>query len=254
MEENNILKINREGWDSLVRNGHKYSNSSLPNYGFCLEHDEEDLNLITNISNAKILEIGCAAGDSLKYLANKGAKELWGIDISSEQIKKAQHNLSEFDSRLIVASMEEFVGIPKNYFDYIIAIFSIGYSSNLEKTIENIVSSLKDNGIFILSWTHPLFDKLCAENEKVIMKEPYFDDSNKEIFKGEDKIKLVQKKFTISYLLNLLINKGFVLEKIYEEKTIIDKNKTNFISSYWKREIIDICPTTLILKLKKVKE
>lgn len=251
MEENNILKINREGWDSLVRNGHKYSNSSLPNYGFCLEHDEEDLNLITNISNAKILEIGCAAGDSLKYLANKGVKELWGIDISSEQIKKAQHNLSEFDPHLIVSSMEELDGIPKNYFDYIIAIFSIGYSSNLEKTIENIVSSLKDNGIFILSWTHPLFDKLSIENSKVVMKVSYFDELNKEIFKGEDKIKLIQKSVTMSSLLNLLIQKGLTLEEIHEEKTIITKEKVDFVSNFWKDELISMCPTTIILKLKK---
>ena len=251
MEENNILKINREGWDSLVRNGHKYSNSSLPNYGFCLEHDEEDLNLITNISNAKILEIGCAAGDSLKYLANKGVKELWGIDIWSEQIKKAQHNLSEFDPHLIVSSMEELDGIPKNYFDYIIAIFSIGYTSNLEKTIENIVISLKEGGIFILSWTHPLFDKLSIENSKVVMKVSYFDELNKEIFKGEDKIKLIQKSVTMSSLLNLLIQKGLTLEEIHEEKTIITKEKVDFVSNFWKDELISMCPTTIILKLKK---
>lgn len=147
--------------------------------------------------------------------------------------------------------MEEFNGVPKNYFDYVISIFSIGYTSNLEKTIENIVMSLKEGGIFILSWTHPLFDKLSIENSKVVMKVSYFDELNKEIFKGEDKIKLIQKSVTMSSLLNLLIQKGLTLEEIHEEKTIIAKEKVDFVSNFWKDELISMCPTTIILKLKK---
>lgn len=251
MKEDNIITINRDGWNLLVRKKHKYSNSSLPNYGFYLDHNENDLKLITDITNSTFLEVGCASGNSLKYLGDKGAKELWGIDISKEQIKKAKSNLSNYNSHLIVSTMEEFNGVPKNYFDYVISIFSIGYTSNLEKTIENIVMSLKEGGIFILSWTHPLFDKLSIENSKVVMKVSYFDELNKEIFKGEDKIKLIQKSVTMSSLLNLLIQKGLTLEEIHEEKTIITKEKVDFVSNFWKDELISMCPTTIILKLKK---
>lgn len=251
MKGENILKINKEGWDLLVKGCHHYSNSSLPEYGFCLEHNEETLHLIDKINDAKILEIGCASGDSLKYLAKKNASELWGLDISVEQLNKSRNYLSNYDVHLIESAMEEFKGIPNNYFDYIISIFSIGYSSDLEKTVENIVSSLKKGGHFILSWTHPLYDKLKLQGNNVILTSPYSDSSFKEIYKGEDKIKLIQNSFSISCLINLLLSKGLKLEKIIEEKTLLDKSQNEFVSNYWKKEILNLCPSTLILKLKK---
>ena len=52
--------------------------------------------------------------------------------------------------------MEEEADIPKNYFDYIISIFSIGYTSDLYKTLLNANKYLNDNGSMIISWTHPL--------------------------------------------------------------------------------------------------
>ena len=42
---------------------------------------------ILKLKNKKVLELGCAKGESLKYLQTKGASEVWGIDISEEQIK-----------------------------------------------------------------------------------------------------------------------------------------------------------------------
>ena len=48
-----------------------------------------------------VLEIACGSGDSLVWLGEKGAKELWGLDISSAQIKRADALLKKSGKRQI---------------------------------------------------------------------------------------------------------------------------------------------------------
>lgn len=251
MKSNDIKIINKKGWDQLVKNGHMYSNSSLPEYGYFLEHNEEQLNLIENVKTSKVLEIGCAEGKSLKYLLEKGASEVWGIDISSEQINKAKKLLPEFANNFLVSPMEELANIPEDYFDYVISIFSIGYCSDLEKTIKNIVKYLKKDGYFIMSWTHPLFSIIKEKNNDVVLNSSYFQEEIQTIHKGEDRVELKQTNFMISTLINTLISNGLIIDKIFEEKTILkDKNK-NFKSYYFTEELVKVCPSTLILKCRK---
>lgn len=47
------------------------------------------LRLFDDIENKSVLEIACGDGRSLLYLAGKGAKELYGLDISEKQIEAA---------------------------------------------------------------------------------------------------------------------------------------------------------------------
>ena len=88
MEEKEIIEINKNGWNELVRSGKNYSNTSLPEYGPFMRN-EEYFNIFKDVKNKKVLELGCAKGESLKYLQTKGASEVWEIDISEEQIKYA---------------------------------------------------------------------------------------------------------------------------------------------------------------------
>ena len=40
-------------------------------------------------------------------MAEHGAEEVWGLDLSSEQIKTANETLKSWDSKLICGAMEE---------------------------------------------------------------------------------------------------------------------------------------------------
>ena len=53
--------------------------------------------------------------------------------------------------------MENNPGLPLNYFDYVLSLYSIGFSSNPIETIKLSSSYLKHSGKFILCWTHPFF-------------------------------------------------------------------------------------------------
>jgi 2-polyprenyl-3-methyl-5-hydroxy-6-metoxy-1,4-benzoquinol methylase len=85
------LAVNKDGWDRLA--GHYRNATHLPSYG-PLAPTEDELNLLSPISGAKILEIGCGVGQSLEWLGSRGAVELWALDLSARQVALAQHRLS----------------------------------------------------------------------------------------------------------------------------------------------------------------
>lgn len=54
-----------------------------------IEASEDEIHLFDSIRNKKVLDIGCGSGHSLQYMAEHRAEEVWGLDLSSEQIKTA---------------------------------------------------------------------------------------------------------------------------------------------------------------------
>ena len=73
----------------------------------------------------------------------KTKMKIWGIDISLEQIKQTQNRFPQFKDNFLVSQMEKEANIPNNYFDYIISIFSIGYTSDLSETLKNAYKYLR---------------------------------------------------------------------------------------------------------------
>ena len=189
MEEKEIIEINKNGWNELVRSGKNYSNTSLPEYGPFMRN-EEYFNIFKDVKNKKVLELGCAKGESLKYLQTKGASEVWEIDISEEQIKYAKNNVPT--GKFFVSAMEDNPGIPENYFDYCLSLYSIGFSSSLEKTLALVSSYLNKDGKFVFCWTHPFFNCLGIAEDKVVIRKSYNNEALANITKGEDKIPMVQ--------------------------------------------------------------
>lgn len=252
MDSKDFIKINKDGWNTLIRNGKPFSNTILPEYGPFLKRNEDDIKLI-DVSEKKVLDFGCGEGESLEYLLNKGANEIWGIDISEEQINKAKERFPMFSDNFIVSPMEDDIDLPNNYFDYIISIFSIGYTSDLEKTFSNAYKLLNENGELIISWTHPFYYCLDIEDNKVVVNKSYFDENSELITKGPDKVSLAQKNLMISTFINTGIKTGFYVDTMLEEETIPKEDVNGYVSSFWRKEKTSNCPSTLILRFKKLK-
>lgn len=248
MEEKEIIEINKNGWNELVRSGKNYSNTSLPEYGPFMRN-EEYFNIFKDVKNKKVLELGFAKGESLKYLQTKGASEVWEIDISEEQIKYAKNNVPT--GKFFVSAMEDNPGIPENYFDYCLSLYSIGFSSSLEKTLALVSSYLNKDGKFVFCWTHPFFNCLGIAKDKVVIRKSYNNEALANITKGEDKIPMVQYNFKISTIINAMIKSGLTIEKMIEDKPIQESHIGNYKSNFWDKRKIDSAPTTLIIIAKK---
>lgn len=211
--------------------------------------NEEYFHIFADVKNKNVIELGCAKGGSLKYLLTKGASEVWGIDISEEQIKIAKQELPS--GHFFVSGMKVNPGIPENYFDYCLSLYSIGFTSNLDKTLECVAKYLKTNGQFVFCWTHPFFNCLGIEDNKVIIRKSYNDESLANIIKGEDKIPMVQYNYKISTIINSLIKHGLTIEKVIEDEPITENHIGDYQSNYWDPRKISSCPTTLIIIARK---
>jgi SAM-dependent methyltransferase len=105
------------------------------------------LSLVDKIPK-RILEIGCASGQTLSYLKSKGAELTVGVEISPEVAKLAEKRVDV--DRVIIGSIEDLdLDYPENYFDLIIVGFVIEHVSNPWAVMKKLRLLLKKEGQII---------------------------------------------------------------------------------------------------------
>lgn len=221
--------------------------TALPDYGAFVS--EEKLHLFGDVTDKKLLEIGCGNGHSLKYIFDKGASELWGTDISPMQLERTKEFLASLsiNASLVCAPMESESGIPKQYFDYVYSVYAIGWTTDLNQTFSNIASYLKKDGIFIFSWSHPIHKCVSVENNELIFRNSYFDESWYSVALEDKEIMLSNRK--LSTYVNALSSNGFTIEQMIEEsdEDILNANMADDFSNKAKK-----LPVTFIVKARKL--
>lgn len=224
MQTDKIMETNQSYW-----NAHAdlwFGTTALPTLGVHFP-SEEELHLFGDVSNKKMLEICCGSGHSLKYNADRGASELWAVDISHKQIENATAYLAGhgYSAKFICSPMEADLDIPTGYFDIVYSIYGIGWTTDLQGTFKKIASYLKKDGIFIFSWHHTLNYCVawsCNERKDVIgtddslvFHKSYFDESYFTMPVHDSEIILCNRK--ISTYINALAQAGFVVEQMIEQ-------------------------------------
>ena len=221
--DKNIIETNKNYWDEHADLW--FGTTALPEYGV-LFPTEDDLHLFGDIKGKKMLEVCCGSGHSLLYNAERGAGELWGIDLSQKQLDNASKLLKEngYSANLKCAGMEDELDVPKDYFDYVYSIYGIGWTTDLQGTFDKIASYLKKDGVFIFSWHHTLNYCIawsCDEradvldDDKLVMMKSYFDESYFKMPVHDSEIILSNRK--MSTYINALAKAGFVIEQFVEE-------------------------------------
>lgn len=254
LKREEILSINQKGWNQVAPMF--YGGTALPKYG-PLAATEDQLNLIPNLDGKKVLELGCGSGHTLAYLCEqRNASELWGLDISAEQIRFAEEHLDQkqISARLVLSSMDENPGIPENYFDFVLSIYALGWTPDLSHTLALIHSYLKPGGAFILSWEHPVYQSLRYEAniEKYVFENSYLAEGPviDPSWKG---VEIVINHRKLSTYLNAIIESGLVIEKIIEsEPDLALAREQDFDPSKWYSvPRAQLMPTTFVVKAAK---
>jgi SAM-dependent methyltransferase len=124
--------------------------------------------------------------------------------------------------------MEEECGIPVNYFDIVYSVYAIGWATDLDAVFCRIASYLKKDGIFIFSWSHPIHKCVAVENNMLVFKKCYFDESWYSLSLGKGTLILADRK--LSTYVNALARAGFVIEQMLEEsdEEILKDNNSDF--------------------------
>ncbi|KRF13555.1 class I SAM-dependent methyltransferase [Paenibacillus sp. Soil787] len=244
MDKSVVHETNSLFWDT--KGNDVLGATSLPFYGAFVS--EEKCQLFGDVSGKKMLEIGCGSGQSLQYLGERKASELWGMDISENQIEKTKQHLTEcgLSAKLICSPMEEECGIPDVYFDFVYSIYAIGWTTDLEGTFRRIASYLKKDGVFIFSWSHPIHKCVAAENNMLVFKKCYFDESWYSVSLDGSMLTLSDRK--LSTYVNALAKAGFVIEQMIEQSDdeIMQSRNSDFAKK------AKMLPVTFVIKARKL--
>lgn len=251
MDEQTMLQTNQMAWDHVA--SQSFRGTALPFYG-PLAPTEEELHLLGDLRGKRILEIGCGTGESLLYLAERGATELWGIDLSQAQLRHAAGKLQEkgYASHLFHSPMEENPGLPEVYFDFVCSIYALGWTVDLSRTLSLISSYLRDGGIFLFSWEHPVCSCLGYQDGQIMLERSYH---NEEPYVSErlGGVSMVRHPRKISTFVNALTNAGFVVEQMVETDVSTERVREAQLSPERRYSIprAQLMPTTVIFKARK---
>jgi cyclopropane fatty-acyl-phospholipid synthase-like methyltransferase len=138
------------------------------------------------VTGKHVLDLGCGEGYVARLVAQAGAQSVFGIDISSEMVGRAQAAASGAPCPMTFKSgnATDFRDYPREQFDRVIAVFMVSYLSRAEMTeVFRIVRSrLAPGGRFIFTVPHPFLPYTRRPQEKPV----YFDSKGRNYFAGVD--------------------------------------------------------------------
>lgn len=106
--------------------------------------------------SVKVLDIGSASGRNVRTLIQEGfsPKNIFGVEISAEQVAIAQKEIPE--ANFAVGDISNYK-LPKEAYDLAIMVMVPEFldEEKYPAALENIHSSIKDEGVFVYITTHP---------------------------------------------------------------------------------------------------
>ncbi len=208
------LATNRAGWNRVAPLYR--GRTALPEYG-PLAPTEDTLGLLDETRLTRVLELGCGSGHSLRYLGERGAQELWGIDLSPVQIAFAAETLRPFAPRLrlIESPMEVDPGVPASHFDLVFSIYGLGWTTDLDATMALVARYLRPGGCFLASGEHPAYGCLQWTGAAYTIAEPYCVEGPREhaSWKG---VPIVTHRRTLASFVGATLRAGLQLEALVE--------------------------------------
>ena len=113
------------------------------------------LDLLGNIKNKKLLDLGCGFGTYAKIYFEKGAK-VTALDNSKKLIARAK-KLNLLNTEFIVKDISKKLPFKKSSFDVITSSLVFDHLFDLKFLFKECNRVLKHNGILVFSITNPIF-------------------------------------------------------------------------------------------------
>ncbi len=146
------------------------------------------IKILGPVKNKTILDLGCGFGDHAERYIKKGARKVYGIDISGKLVKTAKkRNIPK--TAFSVYDLNKKLKFRNNYFDIVVASLSLHYIKNLKRLIKEIKRVLKPKGIFCFSVPNPVLSsglkKYNPKNHSFLyLLGEVFDKNKKRIIYG----------------------------------------------------------------------
>jgi len=128
--------------------------------------------------------------------------------------------------------------------------YAFGWTTDLQKSISLVGSYLKQGGMFVFSWDHPLTPCLNVQGENVIISKSYHDEDYLELVKDNQRMTL--KKWKLSSYINAFKKAGLVVDEIIEEvDEDVHLQVYDDLGQYYSKDKAKLVPLSIIIKAIK---
>jgi ubiquinone/menaquinone biosynthesis C-methylase UbiE len=196
------------------------------------------------------LEIGCGGAQCSIAFAKQGAI-VTAVDIAASELKYAQElaDQNNVSIKFYQLNVENLSPIADESQDIVFSACALPYVDDLLSCFREVRRVLKEEGLFVFSQGHPIFD--LVNPKTLVVQKSYFETGK--IVLGEDSdVPFATNYRTISDIFNLLADAGFIVQRIIEPDS---REKYPYDSWYGKwnntPELMQKLPATIIFKSRK---
>ena len=212
--------------------------------------NEESLQLIGPVAGKRVLEIGCGGAQASIAFAKQGAT-VAAVDVAAAVIEyakelAAEHHVSiEFHQR----DMADLSPVASRSQDVVFSAYAFNYVDDLLSCFKEVWRVLKHDGLFVWSGAHPFGHSIDAETLR--LQHSYFE-TGKTVEGEETGCAFAKVHRTVSDYFNLLVEAGFVVERIVEPDS-----RERYPDDPWyglwgnTPERLRLLPATIIFKSRK---
>jgi 2-polyprenyl-3-methyl-5-hydroxy-6-metoxy-1,4-benzoquinol methylase len=190
-------------------------------WGAAFEHPDF-MALLPEVAGSRVLDLGCGAGQLAHHLAQSGAAEVIGLDVSERMLAVAR---AERAHPAVTYRLEpiETADFPAGRFDLVVSSLAFHYVDDYAGLAARIATWLVPRGVLVFSTEHPVFTARASDDGWVrdADGEPLHWTINRYGVEGRREVHWFLdgvEKFhrTLSTLLNGLVDAGLVIERVVE--------------------------------------
>ena len=178
--------------------------------------------LLPDVSGRRVLDLGCGVGQLAHHLAERGAAEVIGVDLSERMLELARAERSHPRLTYVREAIEQ-ATFGSGRFDLVVSSLAIHYVADYRGLVRRIAGWLVPDGILVYSTEHPVY-LTRAGTEGWIRDEAgralhwavdaYAEEGLREEHWFKDGVRKYHR--TLASLLNGLIDAGLSIERVIE--------------------------------------
>jgi len=163
-------------------------------------------------------ELGCGGGQGSVGTARLGADPVVGVDLSGEQLRHARQLRAFYgvDARFLQGDVTD-LPLPDDSVELASSEAAFQMVEQLDRALGEARRVLRDDGVFVLSVPHALYEALDAESRT--LEGSYLDAGPRRITVDESyDAEMVVFDRPVSRLHNALVDAGFEIRRVIEHR------------------------------------
>jgi len=186
-----------------------------------LEHPSL-MGLLPDVAGQRVLDLGCGVGQLAFHLAQAGAAEVLGVDVSERMLELAGSERAHPRVTYLRAAIEN-LAFPPERFELVVSSLALHYVEDYSALLRSVASWLVSGGLLVYSTEHPVYtardpaDGWVLDGQGKRLHWALDDYAEEGLREQRWFVEGVQKYHrTLASLLNGLIEAGFSIERVLE--------------------------------------